>query len=174
MDSLDDLLVELLRCDERAKDSPNPAEIKKQIAWSLQFGAMLEANRSGVFSIDNLAGLPAHLHDWPTTLNYIEQATGIDARKSTAELIAALRELHARGDIRARQSAGTVERAPHKVGRLDKVTSEAKRMELLAFCSAHPTLMNDFPALAQSVGVSESTARRWLKIFNDKHTLKKQ
>ncbi len=56
-----------------------------------------------------------------------------------------------------------------KVGRLNKQESEARKAELLAKCSAHPTLMNDFQALAESVGVSKDTCRRWLAKFKDKH-----
>jgi hypothetical protein len=61
------------------------------------------------------------------------------------------------------------EPASHRVGRLTRASSEAKKAELLAKCSAHPTLMNDIPALAQSVDVSESSCRRWLSKFKEKH-----
>ena len=95
--------------------------------------------------------------------------------EQTKELAARVKSEHdaygARKDQRA-VAAGPVERAPHKVGRLDKVTSEAKRMELLALCSEHKTMMNDVPALAKTVGLSESTCRRALAKFEKQHTKK--
>lgn len=72
----------------------------------------------------------------------------------------------------------TLERAEHAVsagvsagrkGRLPKAQSEAKRMEMLAMCSTHKTMVNDFPTLAKSVGISQATARRWIAGFEKTH-----
>lgn len=52
--------------------------------------------------------------------------------------------------------------APKRRGRLSKEESEARRANMLATICQHPSLMRDVPALARMVGVSESTARRWL------------
>ncbi len=53
--------------------------------------------------------------------------------------------------------------ATKRRGRLPKGESAAKRAEMLATLSQHPTLKDDVAKLANMVGVSESTARRWLE-----------
>lgn len=63
-----------------------------------------------------------------------------------------------------------VEPVKRRTGRLSKTESDTKKAELLAACSAHPTLMNDFTALARTIGISEDTCRRWLNDFNKKHS----
>jgi hypothetical protein len=47
-------------------------------------------------------------------------------------------------------------------GRLNKDDSKAKRASLLATIRQHPSLKDDPAKLGGMVGVSESTARRWL------------
>jgi hypothetical protein len=47
-------------------------------------------------------------------------------------------------------------------GRLSKADREAKRTSMLATIRQHPSLSDDPAKLANMIGVSESTARRWL------------
>jgi hypothetical protein len=48
-------------------------------------------------------------------------------------------------------------------GRLQKDEGEAKRAQFLATIHEHPSLKDDMARLAEIVGISESTARRWLE-----------
>ncbi len=64
-------------------------------------------------------------------------------------------------------TAGPVKR---RFGRLNKIESDTKRFELLAACSKHPTLMNDYRKLARDFGISKDTCRRWLNDFNKKYS----
>ncbi|MGC9261664.1 MAG: hypothetical protein ACP5I8_16490, partial [Phycisphaerae bacterium] len=54
-----------------------------------------------------------------------------------------------------------------RAGRMNKQKSESKKMEFLALCSKHKTMMNDLPTAAKSVGISKSTARRWYEDFKN-------
>jgi hypothetical protein len=56
-----------------------------------------------------------------------------------------------------------------KRGRMVKDESEAKRAQMLATIRQHPTLIDDPVKLAGDVGVSESTARRWLEEEREKY-----
>ncbi|TWT88004.1 hypothetical protein Pla100_57340 [Neorhodopirellula pilleata] len=51
---------------------------------------------------------------------------------------------------------------PTRKGRLRKAESELRRTQMLAELRSHPTLKDDPAKLATMVGVSESTARRWI------------
>lgn len=75
------------------------------------------------------------------------------------------------------QMADKVLAAPVKVepadkprrGRMNKADSEAKRAQLLATIRQHRSLIDDPAALASQVGVSESTARRWIEDEQQKY-----
>jgi hypothetical protein len=56
-----------------------------------------------------------------------------------------------------------------KRGRLNKQESEAKRTAMLAMIRQHPSLKDDPEQLAENVGVSESTIRRWLADEEEKY-----
>ncbi len=59
-------------------------------------------------------------------------------------------------------AAGAAEQQQPRRGRLSKEESDAKRATMLATIRQHPSLKDDPAKLAQDVGVSESTVRRWL------------
>ena len=54
-------------------------------------------------------------------------------------------------------------------GRLPKEESDAKRAQMLATLRQHCSLKDDICRLADMVGVSESTARRWLEEEEQKY-----
>ena len=47
-------------------------------------------------------------------------------------------------------------------GRLPATESKALRAQMLAVIRDHPSLQRDHTALADQIGVAESTVRRWL------------
>ena len=116
---------------------------------------------NGYWEVDGALPYKARRQQAEKTL-YEKGLAGISATLNTAltQLEYAL--------TKPEQSAGALEPV-RKTGRLNKQESEVKKAEFLAKCSAHPTLMNDFPALAESVGVSQATCRRWLAEFKGKH-----
>ena len=68
------------------------------------------------------------------------------------------------GEIQAAPDETTADgpQAGKRRGRLPKAESDAKRADLLATLRKHPSLKDDVGKLAGTVGVGESTVRRWL------------